>query len=119
LADLLALYDHDERFAATYPGASREDAGKVVRIVDLVGKTGAVIYSNVDELTVDAVIEEQVAYFAGRELEFEWKAYAHDRPTDLVQRLAQHGFVLDEPEAILVLDLQAPPPALLGNRLTP
>ena len=114
LANLLALYDHDERFAATYPDALREELGKVVRTVDLVGNTGSVIYSRLDELSADDAIDEQVAYFGGRGLEFEWKAYAHDRPTDLVQRLAQHGFELDQPEAILVIDLQAPPPGLLS-----
>ncbi|MDQ6671820.1 MAG: GNAT family N-acetyltransferase, partial [Chloroflexota bacterium] len=42
--------------------------------------------------------------------DFEWKAYAHDQPTDLVERLAHHGFALDEQEAILVLDLQSAQP---------
>jgi GNAT superfamily N-acetyltransferase len=116
LADLLALYDYDERFAATYPYLLREEVASVVRHVDLLSKTGTVIYSQLDEASVEAAIDEELAYFQARGLEFEWKAYAHDQPADLIHRLAQHGFQVDEPEAILVLDLDdpfAPPP---GNQ---
>jgi GNAT superfamily N-acetyltransferase len=111
LADLLVLYDHDERFAATAPDIRREEMGDLVRIVDRVTSSGSVIYTRLDETSVDAAIDEQVAYFGGLGLEFEWKAYAHDLPSDLVERLARHGFAIDEPEAILVLDLNAGQPA--------
>jgi GNAT superfamily N-acetyltransferase len=114
LDDLLALYDHDERFAATYPYAAREEVGNVVRVLDLAANEGSVIYSRLDEVSVDAAIDDQVAYFGARGMEFEWKAYGHDRPADLIQRLAARGFEVDEPEAILVLDLHVSQPRLLG-----
>jgi GNAT superfamily N-acetyltransferase len=105
-AELLALYDHDERFAATFPDTRREELPNLVRHVDLVGNSGAVIYSRLHPTTLDAAIEQQVTYFETLGREFEWKAYAHDEPSNLVERLADHGFELDEPEAILVLDLR-------------
>jgi GNAT superfamily N-acetyltransferase len=113
-AELLALYDHDERIAAVYPDTRREVLGDLVRHIDLVEHSGVVLYSRLDELTADAAIREQIAYFAERQTSFEWKAYTHDRPADLIQRLARHGFVLDEPEAILVLEPRAASEALLA-----
>jgi GNAT superfamily N-acetyltransferase len=106
-AELLALYDHDERFAATFPDTRREELPGLVRQLDLVERAGQVVYTDLDESTIEAAIQEQVAYFGSLDREFEWKAYAHDRPADLVARLAQHGFLIDEPEAILVLDLHS------------
>jgi GNAT superfamily N-acetyltransferase len=115
VAELLALYDRDERVRATFPGSRRDEVGQCVLDVDPVEKTGTVLYSRLDERTADAAIREQMAYFQQLGMEFEWKAYAHDRPADLVQRLQNHGFQLDEPEAILVLDLEAVPQALLAQ----
>jgi GNAT superfamily N-acetyltransferase len=114
-AELLALYDRDERQQATFPGSQRAEVGDCVLDVDLVEHTGTVLYSQLDERTADAAIRQQMAHFLELGMEFEWKAYAHDRPADLIQRLVQHGFVLDEPEAILVLDVGAAPAALLAE----
>jgi GNAT superfamily N-acetyltransferase len=112
--DLLALYDQHERFAATYPDTRREELSQLVRHVDLVGNSGTVIFSRLSPETVDTAITEQCAYFRSLGQEFEWKAFAHDQPPDLIQRLAAHGFDLDETEAVMVLDLNDPPAALLG-----
>ncbi|HLZ26161.1 MAG TPA: GNAT family N-acetyltransferase [Chloroflexota bacterium] len=110
-ADLLALYDVDERFSATYPDSRREELPALVRHVDLVGTSSAVIYSRLTPESMDTAIAEQVAYFASLGHDFEWKAYAHDQPPDLAAHLAAHGFAAEETEAILVLDLQTTHPA--------
>jgi N-acetylglutamate synthase-like GNAT family acetyltransferase len=107
--DLLARYDADERFAATYPDTRREELPALVRHVDLVGTSSTVLYSRLSATTADAAIETQVAYFAALGHDLEWKAYAHDQPSDLIERLAGHGFAIDEREAILVLDLASSP----------
>jgi len=114
VSDLLALYDQHERFAATYPDTRREELPHLVRHVDLVGHSGTVIFSRLLAETADAAIAEQCAYFQSLGQEFEWKAFAHDQPADLVERLAARGFDLDETEAIMVLDLHDPPAALLA-----
>jgi GNAT superfamily N-acetyltransferase len=113
-AEVLALYDRDERIAALYPDTRREVVGDVVRHIDLVENSGLVLYSRLDERTADAAIREQIAYFAERRTSFEWKAYAHDLPADLNERLARLGFALDEPEAILVLEPRSASEALLA-----
>src|SRR5690606_24536833 len=60
----------------------------------------------------DEVIREQIAYFEGIGQDFEWKLYDHDSPPDLKDRLVAHGFEVEEPEALLVLDLKHTPAAL-------
>ena len=44
---------------------------------------------------------------------FEWKTYDHDTPGDLKDRLSAQGFQADEPEALLVLDIDTAPAILL------
>jgi GNAT superfamily N-acetyltransferase len=108
---LLARYDHDERFAATSPGHRREELPDLVRQIDLLGGPGTVIYSKLTSDTVEDAIAEQTAYFAALGQDFEWKAFSHDRPADLVQRLAAHNFDVDETEAVLVLEVESAPSA--------
>lgn len=114
MSDLLALYDQHERFSAISPDVRREELPHVVRHVDLVGHSGTVIFSRLSADNVDAAIAEECRYFQSLGQDLEWKAYAHDQPADLVQRLVAHGFDLDETEAIMVLDVHDPPPELLA-----
>lgn len=58
---------------------------------------------------MDAAIEETVAFFSAQGSSFEWKVYDHDQPADMRQRLAARGFVIEPPEALLVLDLENAP----------
>ena len=106
-AALLALYDDQERYSATDVGLRREEQPLLVRHVDVVGRSGVVIYSRLSEDTAERAIEEQIAYFGHLGQEFEWKVFSHDQPSDLVQRLAAHGFEIDETEAVLVYDLRS------------
>lgn len=113
IEEVLALYDREQRRDIKYPDMTREVAGNVVRYIAPAPESCYVLYSELDENTADAAIREQVDYFTQRQQGFEWKAYAHDRPADLVDRLVAHGFSADEPEAIMVLDVTAMPDVLL------
>ena len=106
---LLERFDADERFAAEFPGLRREETATVVRHIDLLGHSGVVLFSRLNADNVDAAIQEQVDFFGALPQDFEWKAYAHDAPADLVSRLARQGFDVDEPEAVMVADLQTAP----------
>ena len=64
-----------------------------------------ILYSRLTPENADQVIEEQVADFERLGLEFEWKLYDHDQPPYLRERLAAHGFEIEEAEALMVLDL--------------
>lgn len=118
-SDLLDLFDQEQRREVTYPNTLREEVRLVVRHVSTDSQDGFVLYSALDEQTVEAEIDAQMAYFGGRSLRLEWKVYTHDQPSDLRDRLAQRGFVVEEPEAVMVLDLNAAPTTLLSQPRRP
>src|SRR4051794_16350475 len=62
-------------------------------------------YSALDERTADSVIERELEHYRKLGIKYEWKAYAHDRPSDLLERLKRHGFVIGDREAVLVYEL--------------
>jgi len=111
---VLALYDQEQRREIDFPDMRKDILPRLVRFVRDAPGMSFVLYSDLDETTADAAIEEQIAYFDERGLTFEWKVYAHDRPADLVRRLVARGFEAEEPDAIMVLDVEAAPPALLA-----
>jgi GNAT superfamily N-acetyltransferase len=112
---LLRLYDREERQNANYFNSLREETPHVVRFRPKPGMKGGcwILYSHLTPVDADQVIEEQVADFERLGLEFEWKLYDHDQPPDLRDRLAAHGFEIDEAEALMVLDLAQISEALL------
>ena len=112
-SNLLALFDQDQRIDIEYPGMSREVTPNAVRhVATVAGEEGSLTYSRLDEIGAEAAIQEQVDYFESLGQDFEWKLYDHDRPGDLKDRLVAHGFLVEEAEAVLVLDLQRAPDLL-------
>lgn len=114
-SDLLTLFDQEQRREVTYPDLLREEVRLVVRHVSTASQDGFVLYSALDEQTVEAEIDTQMAYFGERDLRLEWKVYDHDQPPDLCDRLARRGFVVEDPEAVMVLDLNSAPAMLLDQ----
>ena len=106
-SDLLTLFDQEQRREVTYPDLLREEMRLVVRHVATAGQDGFVLHSALDEQTAEAEIDAQMDYFGGRELRLEWKVYDYDQPPDLRDRLARRGFVVEDPEAVMELDLNA------------
>lgn len=114
LQHLLASYDREQRIEIEYPGVRKEVCPHVVRFVRPAPGMNFILYSHLDETNVDAVIQEQIDYFSQMEQPWSWQVYDHDRPLDLKDRLMAHGFEPeDDPDAVMVLDLQAAPRALL------
>jgi len=113
-AELLALFDKEQRIEIRVPGMQREATPRVIRHVSLPDAPGEgfVLYSCLKAGEVDAAIREQIAYFDGIGQAFEWKVFDHDTPPDLVDRLRAHGFEIEDPEAVMVLDLDEASPAL-------
>jgi len=109
-APALAAFDEQMRRASVpnQPGTCAEWDGRVRRHVDrATGADCTVIWSELDEASADAAISAQVRHFAELGLPFEWKYHAHDRPADLPARLRAAGFEEDEPEAVMIADLEA------------
>lgn len=105
---ILALYDVEQRINIEFPGVRKERRPHLIRYVNETGGPHFILYSRLAGADVEAVIAEEQAYF-GPLGEVEWKVYAHDRPADLRQRLVARGFEAEEPEAIMVLDLEEAP----------
>ncbi len=107
--EMLALHDHHQRIELREHAYRREATPDVVRLVHKSGGEGMIIHSTLTAGNADRVIEEQIAFFEGIGQDFEWKAYGHDRPDNLKERLAARGFEAEEPESLLVLDLASAP----------
>jgi GNAT superfamily N-acetyltransferase len=91
----------------------REATPDVIRHVALKHGEGMVLYSRLNAENADRVIAEQIAYYQQLCQDFEWKTYDHDMPGDLKERLIAHSFQAEEPEALLVLDIDTAPAILL------
>lgn len=112
-SQMIALYDQDQRKDIEYPDMQREVTPGVVRHIDTSdAREGVVIFSQLKEHNVEDAIREQVNYFESLGQNFEWKIYDYDQPPDLKERLASHGFLVEEAEAIMVLDLMDAPEML-------
>src|SRR5512139_635571 len=110
--ELLEIFTHQQRIEVDYPDIKREVDGSVIRHISLTGEDGFVIYSCLDEASVEAAISAQIARFTSIPQDFEWKAYDYDLPKDLIERLRRRGFEIGDPEALLVLELTARPAML-------
>lgn len=121
--EVLAAYDEQvrRRPQCDGPGIQVEREAGVVRVVSAPNGWTGVTWSDLDEVSADAVIAAQVERFA-RLPPWEWKHYSYDRPPDLPERLLEAGFTREPAEALLVariadLELDVPPSA--GVRLLP
>lgn len=115
IEEVRELYDLEQRREPEDPALRREVIGPVVRLVSRHDRRSCVIYSSLNSENVEAAIAEQIEYFNALGHGFEWKVYSHDTPPDLKERLIARGFALDETEAVLVLDLQELPDALVSR----
>jgi hypothetical protein len=121
---VLALFDRNMREGAQPdgPGTRVERVGRVVRQVAADHGWNGVVWSDLDEASADKAIAEQIAYYTGLGLEFEWKLYGHDLPVDLGERLRAAGFTPEPEETLMIaevadLTLDAEPPE--GIRFLP
>jgi GNAT superfamily N-acetyltransferase len=107
--ELLAIYDRQMRIDLRLPDMVYEKAGRILRDLDLNDPSGFIDYSDLDETCAEAEIDAQVAFFQSQKMPFAWKVFDHDQPADLAQRLAARGFTIDQPGALMVLDLENAP----------
>jgi len=102
--ELLAAYDAlvRRRPIPDAPDDAVEHADGVVRVVSASGGWSGVTYADLAGRVPASVIAAQIARIPGR---WEWKHYAHDHPPDLAERLRAAGFEPEEPETLMVADL--------------
>lgn len=112
-SEFLAIFDKQYRRDLIEPNVQREaippDDPRVVRHLSTQFKNGFISYSKLDEGSIEAEIDAQVAFFSNLGYEFEWKVYDHDCPADLRERLTRRGFVIEELAALMILDMDLAP----------
>jgi hypothetical protein len=108
LDDIRDRLDHERRTLARCDEIV-EVLPLLTRVRGAAGDWHAIRYSSLVNNEADSAIVAQVEYHRRLGVEFEWTVCRHDRPTDLCERLARHGFEIGQCEAILVLDLSEPP----------
>jgi GNAT superfamily N-acetyltransferase len=113
-AEVLALYDQTMRRDAAVPEAERVLAEPVVRLLEHADRRCTIVHAALVAGDVDEVVAREVAHFTDLGYRLEWKHYSHDLPADLPARLAARGFVPEEPETLLVLELARAPAGLLA-----
>ncbi|HEY53593.1 MAG TPA: GNAT family N-acetyltransferase [Caldilineae bacterium] len=113
--EILALFDAQERRNVTFPDMRRDVCAHVVRYVGTPSNPSFVLYSHLNKTNADGAIQEQIDFFSQRQLSFEWKVYDHDKPSDLLKRLLDSGFELEDTDAVMVLDVHDAPATLLPS----
>jgi len=108
-SEMLALFDRFERREAVAVGQRLERTPHLVRHMGAPGQPSWIVWHDLAGADVDAVIADEVAYWAALGQEVEWKFHAHDLPADLRERLVAAGFEPDEEEALMALDLRQAP----------
>jgi GNAT superfamily N-acetyltransferase len=114
--EILALFDA-ERQALAPAGNVRQADGSVVRHLPRAGAQYWVSYSRHLHDEIDAAIAHEIEHLKSlspRYTSLEWKAYDHDAPANLVERLAAHGFEIEAREAFLALQVNDAPADLLA-----
>ena len=56
------------------------------------------------------IAEREAAFFRARGREAEWKIFSHDRPEDLEAVLAAAGWTGEQPETLVIFDMDQRPP---------
>jgi len=108
---ILELYDQDRKDVRLF-GMQREETSHLVRHISSSGE-GVIIYSNLNSTNVEEVIEEEIAHFESRGRDFSWVVFRHDTPANLKDRLLANGFLNEEPDAIMILDIEDLSPVLV------
>ncbi|MBM6617989.1 GNAT family N-acetyltransferase [Bacillus suaedaesalsae] len=112
---LLDIYTKEQRIEANHPGWERIVTEHTVRNVSMFGEKGFVIYSNLNKENVHAIIDQEIQYFKSISQGFEWKCYDYDQPDNIKDILIEKGFTVEDPEALLVLDIESKKDLLAMN----
>jgi len=105
----MQAYNLHERIGLQISGYQKVARSELVKFVSEDKQGSFIGYFNINEQDIDAVITDEIDYFKKLQRSFEWKTYGLDLPQDMGDRLEAHGFIADEPESFMLLDLQSSP----------
>ena len=107
--EVLELFDVEMRLdRPAGPTCRVERLPYVTRIIgDTPGaEFGCIMFSCLTGQNADAIITEEKRHFDAKGLPLEWKAFAHDTPDDLGDRLVRHGFRQGDLESLQCLEIK-------------
>ena len=104
-AKVMAEYNQFERRSFNPDFGKKETNGGTIRCVTDDDYGSYISYYDFPLSEAKKQITEQLTYFAEKKVNFEWKVYSTDSPQLLDEQLQQHGFIAQEPESFMVLDL--------------
>ncbi|MDP2572599.1 GNAT family N-acetyltransferase [Vibrio penaeicida] len=102
---VLAQYNQFERININLMGYQKHQTMEVVRLVSDSPDGSLISYFDLNDANVNTAIDIEVDYFNALQRSFEWKVYDFDSPSDMGKRLEKKGFVADDPESFMVLEL--------------
>lgn len=109
-SDLLAFYDANARGRFEFsPEDDVARRGPLYLGTFPVRKRGFVTYENLSSVeNIEALIQSAISFYEGKSIvnHFEWKTRGHDTPADLLERLVRAGFELEDPETVVVGDVE-------------
>lgn len=114
IEQIMSLYRRFERQGPAPAGYKIDSQDGVVRHI-APGQQGHFISDyDISDTDLDAVIANQIAFFAAQGRSFEWKVYDTDLPKRIGAALSAQGFTKGEAEAFMVLDLEKAPVTLFA-----
>lgn len=102
---ILNAYDLQERISPAIPGFEKYESTQIVKFVSPDQNGSIINYFNFSSELAQEIVESEMTFFKNLGRSFEWKVYSHDDPSNIVKVLTHCGFVPDEPESFMVLDL--------------
>lgn len=115
--ELISRFHKELRHEAQTQGYIREETEHVVRHISKFGEKGYIIASNLNEDNAREIIRNELNYFSDCNQDFEWKVYSYDKPDCLKDILDQEGFIIESPEALMVMKLVDLHPLLTNSQL--
>ncbi len=103
----MQLYNQYERQVIDDANGRVDISPNIVRVVSNQAYGSYIAYFDFAADQTDSQIQQQVDYFSKLGIGFEWKTYATDQPNNIESSLLAHGFVQEEQEAFMVLDIAA------------
>ncbi|ASP40810.1 GNAT family N-acetyltransferase [Bacterioplanes sanyensis] len=107
IQQIMQLYNQYERRVIDDSNGRVETSPSIARVVSNQAYGSYIAYFDFAADQTDSQIQQQVDYFSNLGIGFEWKTYATDQPKNIESSLLAHGFVQEEQEAFMVLDIDA------------
>lgn len=114
---IMSAYKRHERIGKTIAGCQKVVTPSVVKFVTDDDYGSFISYYDLSTENVEAAIRAEIEYFQHRGQSFEWKTYDSDQLSNIGDVLVSHGFIREESESFMALDLAVVEQPLLDTGL--